>query len=198
MSAVTAVVTCLNAVIGVLNLFLLLALARRVASGDHAGHGHGSQGEAAVDIPENRLADGSPVPDFRVMTRQDGVLTGADVTDATAVGFFSTTCRPCREQAPGFARIAASLPGGRDRVVAVVKGSGKVAEDLVELLAPVARVVVESDDANDPTLRPEISLLSEAFGIVRWPSYVEVGADGRIAHREATSELFADVAPQAA
>ncbi|WP_418961084.1 TlpA family protein disulfide reductase [Streptomyces tritici] len=198
MSAVTTVVTCLNAVIGVLNLFLLLALARRVAAGDHAGHGHDGNGEAAVEIPENRLPDGSPVPDFRVVTRQDGTLTAADLTGATAVGFFSTTCRPCREQAPGFARIAASLPGGRDRVLAVVKGSGKVAEDLVALLSPVARVVVESDDANDPTLRPEIGLASDAFGIVRWPSYVEIGADGRIAHREAASELFADVAPQVA
>ncbi|WP_432063467.1 TlpA family protein disulfide reductase [Streptomyces sp. S1] len=194
MSAAATVVLCINAVIGVLNLFLLLALARRLTGGEHAGHGHG--GEAAVTVPENRLADGSPVPEFRVTTREDGTLTAADLTGATAVGFFSTTCRPCREQAPGFARVAASLPGGRAGAVAVITGSGPVAEDLVKLLSPVARVVVESDAENDPTLLPDISLTSEAFGIVRWPSYIEVGADGRVANRDSSTELFADSAPQ--
>ncbi|MER5965231.1 hypothetical protein [Streptomyces sp. NPDC002057] len=194
MSTTATVVICINAVIGVLNLFLLLALARRITGGEHAGHSHG--GEAAVTVPENRLADGSPVPAFRVTTREDGALATTDLTGATAIGFFSTTCRPCREQAPGFARVAASLPGGRDGAVAVVTGSGPVAEDLVKLLSPVARVVVESDPENDPTLLPEISLTSEAFGIVRWPSYIEVGADGRVTNRDSSTELFADSAPQ--
>ncbi|MFB7026186.1 MULTISPECIES: TlpA family protein disulfide reductase [unclassified Streptomyces] len=197
MSVTTTVVVCLNAVVGVLNLVLLLALARRIAD---SGHGHGGNaGEAAVTVPENRLADGSPVPAFRVTTRHDGEIDETDVPGPAAVGFFSTTCRPCREQAPGFARIASTVPGGRDRVVAVIKGAGKVADDLVEILSPVARVVVEADDENDPTLRPGVSLASEAFGIVRWPSYVEIGADGRITHRESATELFADpaeLAPQ--
>ncbi|MGW8989748.1 TlpA family protein disulfide reductase [Streptomyces zhihengii] len=188
MSVTTTVVVCVNAVVGVLNLLLLLALARRIADG---GHGHGGPaGEAAVTVPENRLSDGSPVPAFRVTTRQDGPIGDTDLTGPAAVGFFSTTCRPCREQAPGFARIAATVPGGRDHVVAVVKGAGPVADELVELLSPVARVVVEADDANDPTLRPGVTLASEAFGIVRWPSYVEIGADGRIANRESATELF--------
>ncbi|WP_435973037.1 TlpA family protein disulfide reductase [Streptomyces sp. Qhu_M48] len=194
MSTTATVVICINAVIGVLNLFLLLALARRITGGEHAGHAHG--GEAAVTVPENRLADGSPVPAFRVTTREDGALATTDLTGATAIGFFSTTCRPCREQAPGFARAAASLPGGRDGAVAVITGSGPVAEDLVKLLSPVARVVVESDTENDPTLLPDISLTSEAFGIVRWPSYIEVGADGRVTNRDSSTELFADSAPQ--
>ncbi|MFC7922489.1 TlpA family protein disulfide reductase [Streptomyces cinereoruber] len=196
MSVTTTVVVCLNAVVGVLNLVLLLALARRIAD---SGHGHGgSAGEAAVTVPENKLADGSPAPAFRVATRQDGVLTGADLPGPAAVGFFSTTCRPCREQAPGFARIASTVPGGRDRVLAVIKGSGQIADDLVELLSPVARVVVEADDANDPTLHPGIGPASEAFGIVRWPSYVEIGADGRITNRESATELFGDSAAELA
>ncbi|TXS52347.1 hypothetical protein EAO77_21070 [Streptomyces sp. t39] len=94
--------------------------------------------------------------------------------------------------------MAATVPGGRDHVVAVIKGSGQVADDLAELLAPVARVVVEADDENDPTLRPGIALASEAFGIVRWPSYVEIGADGRITNRESASDLFSGSAARPA
>ncbi|QNP67177.1 hypothetical protein IAG43_00500 [Streptomyces genisteinicus] len=90
------------------------------------------------------------------------------------------------------------MPGGRDRVLAVVKGSGPIADDLAELLAPVARVVVEADEANDPTLRPGVVLASEAFGIVRWPSYVEVGEDGRIVNRDAAADLFSGAEPQPA
>lgn len=197
MSVTTTVVVFVNAVVGVLNLLLLLALARRIADGGHAGHG-GPAGDPAVTVPENRLADGSPSPAFRVATRHDGALDETGLTGPAAVGFFSTTCRPCREQAPGFARIAATVPGGRDRVLAVVKGSGPIADDLAELLAPVARVVVEADDANDPTLRPGVVPASEAFGIVRWPSYVEIGEDGRIVNRDAAADLFSGAEAQPA
>ncbi|MFD0427917.1 hypothetical protein ACFQ60_05985 [Streptomyces zhihengii] len=140
-------------------------------------------------MPENRLSDGSPVPAFRVTTRQDGPIGDTDLTGPAAVGFFSTTCRPAASR-PGLRpdrghRPRRTRPCRRRR-----QGSRAGRRRARGTPLPVARVVVEADDANDPTLRPGVILASEAFGIVRWPSYVEIGADGRIANRESATELF--------
>ncbi|MEE1824895.1 TlpA disulfide reductase family protein [Streptomyces sp. BE20] len=177
----TVVIGCLS----VFNLLLTLALARKVTGNS----GHGSHGDIVkgVSIPENRIPDGTPVPEFRAVSRQDGPVSRADFSGGRAVvGFFSASCGPCLEQAPDFVKAVTDHPGGRDRVVAVVKGAGAVAEELAAMLAPVAKVVVEPAGVVEGSV-------AESFGVVRWPSYVEVGADGRITNRLLPGEL--DVQP---
>ncbi|MFE4974158.1 TlpA disulfide reductase family protein [Kitasatospora sp. NPDC056651] len=123
------------------------------------------------------------MPEFRAVTERDGEVTRADLLGAPAVvGFFSGTCGPCLEQAPDFVKAVADYPGGRERVLAVVKGSGPVVAELRTLLEPVARVTMEGAGAGADST-------AEAFGIVVWPSFVDIGADGRIADRPSAGEL---------
>ncbi|MFJ8621345.1 TlpA family protein disulfide reductase [Kitasatospora sp. NPDC093550] len=174
-------------IIGCLSLFnlvLTLALARKINT---RGSAHGSPASfgnirTGVSVPDNRIPDGAPVPEFRAPTA-GGEVTRADLVGAPAVvGFFSGTCGPCLEQAPDFVKAVTGYPGGRERVLAVVKGSGPVVTELRTLLEPVARVSVETSGAGTDST-------AEAFGIVRWPSYVSVDADGRITHHLVPGEL---------
>ncbi|MFF1903473.1 TlpA family protein disulfide reductase [Kitasatospora sp. NPDC058218] len=129
------------------------------------------------------------MPDFRTVSHTDGPISGNDLTgDRAVVGFFSTTCGSCLEQAPDFVKAVTDYPGGRERVVAVVKGSGPVGDNLVAILEPVARVVVEPAGVGEGSV-------AEAFGVVRWPSYVDIDAAGRITNRLLPAELA--VAPAA-
>ncbi|GHF35741.1 hypothetical protein GCM10018790_12100 [Kitasatospora xanthocidica] len=167
------------------NLMLTLALARKINT---HGSAHGSPTSfgnirTGVSVPDNRIPDGAPVPEFRASTGAEGDVTRADLVGAPAVvGFFSGTCGPCLEQAPDFVKAVTGYPGGRERVLAVVKGSGPVVAELRTLLEPVARVSVETSGAG-----PEST--AEAFGIVRWPSYVSVDADGRLTNHLVPGEL---------
>ncbi|MFI8081431.1 TlpA family protein disulfide reductase [Kitasatospora sp. NPDC086009] len=189
----TTVSVILVGCLSVFNLLLTLVLARKitlVSHGNAHGHSHeASQGGAAgsilsgVSIPENKLPDGAPMPAFRAVSHSGGPFSGDDLTgDRAVVGFFSTTCGSCLEQAPDFVKAVTAYPGGRERVVAVVKGTGPVGDNLVAMLEPVARVVVEPAGVAEGSV-------AEAFGVVRWPSYVDIDAAGRITNRLLPAEL---------
>jgi|HigsolmetaAR201D_1030396.scaffolds.fasta_scaffold49364_1 thiol-disulfide isomerase/thioredoxin len=90
------------------------------------------------------------------------------LTGGTLVGFFSPGCAPCRQQAPRFAARAAAV--GRDRVLAVASGTPEAVRDLVTLLEPVARVVVEVEEGP----------LHRAFAVQGYPAMCVVDGDGRI------------------
>jgi thiol-disulfide isomerase/thioredoxin len=84
------------------------------------------------------------------------------------LGFFSTSCPPCRELAPDFAAQAARFPGGRDRVVVVVNGARDGAIPFLNTLSAVARVVVE--DERGP--------VAAAFRVDGYPSWCVVDGEG--------------------
>ncbi|MFJ5712133.1 TlpA family protein disulfide reductase [Streptomyces sp. NPDC093105] len=163
--AAVVLIGCLS----VFNLFLLLALARRVSASGHSG-----DGEYVSDAPENNLPDGSPVPEFRTHTHSGEEIDRNSVANGSVIGFLSTTCGPCVEQAPEFARMAKDFPGGRDHVLVFLKGGGPERQRMIDLLDPVARVVTEAAGSEGA---------SASFGIVRWPSYLDVDAEGRISDR---------------
>ncbi|MEU8702129.1 TlpA disulfide reductase family protein [Streptomyces sp. NPDC048680] len=173
--AAVVLIACLS----LFNLVLTLTVARRSSATT----------TSAEEPPANRLPDGSPLPEFSLETHEDGTLGRADLQGEAIVGFFSTTCRPCRDQAPEFARTVRNIPGGRAQVLAFVKGGGPAEAELVELLGPVARVVTEPAG--------ESGASQEAFGIVRWPSYLNVDAEGRITGRETVGALTVPTAPAA-
>lgn len=171
--AAVVVIGCLS----LFNLLLTLAVARRSSQST----------TSTTEPPANRLSDGSPLPDFTVETLEHGTIGRADMQGENIVGFFSTTCRPCRDQAPDFVKAAQDIPGGRDQVLAFVKGGGPAESELVELLAPVARVVTEPAGDSGAS--------QEAFGIVRWPSYLGVDAEGRITGHETVGGLAVPTSP---
>ncbi|MFC9733808.1 TlpA family protein disulfide reductase [Streptomyces roseolus] len=162
--AAVVLIGCLS----VFNLFLLLALARRtsVSAGNSGGY--------VSDAPENTLPDGSPVPEFHAHAHSGEEIDRNSVANGSVIGFLSTTCTPCVEQAPEFAAMAKEFPGGRDHVLVFLKGGGPERQRMIELLDPVARVVTEAAGTGGA---------SASFGIVRWPSYLDVDAEGRISDR---------------
>ncbi|MCG7525549.1 redoxin domain-containing protein [Streptomyces sp. OfavH-34-F] len=171
--AAVVIIGCLS----LFNLLLTLAVARRSSQSTTSN----------TEPPANRLPDGAPLPEFTVETLEHGTIGRADIQGEAVVGFFSTSCRPCRDQAPDFVKAVQNIPGGREQVLAFVKGGGPAEKELVELLAPVARVVTEPAGGSGAS--------QEAFGIVRWPSYLNVAADGRITGRETVDSLAVPTTP---
>jgi hypothetical protein len=106
-------------------------------------------------------------------TAADGTAVGRDrLAGLTLVGFFSPGCGPCHERLPEFLGRAREMPGGRDRVLAVVVGdpdrTDDRADDMVAALAPDAVVVVEQRATG----------LARAFGVRGYPAFALVDADG--------------------
>ncbi|MEV5707125.1 TlpA disulfide reductase family protein [Actinoallomurus sp. NPDC052274] len=112
----------------VLNLLLTLSLIRRLREQGAAQPRHAG--------PPTVLKPGSEVGDFATTTVDDEPVSRADLIGL--VGFFSAGCEPCHELAPRFAGLATGLPR-----LAVVTGDDP---ELVAVLSPAARVVVEGYD----------------------------------------------------
>jgi hypothetical protein len=93
----------------------------------------------------------------------------------TVVAFFSPGCTPCREKLPEFvAYVRRSFD--RQQVLAVVVSYAKETEDTAEaaemanLLAPVARVVVEDDE----------HVVAKAFTVKAFPAFCVIDAAGKV------------------
>ena len=111
-----------------LNLVLTLGLIRRAGPRGHAPEVHPG--------PPVALGPGARPAGFMSVTTDDLPVSGETLTGL--VGFFSAGCDPCHALAPGFAAHARAA--GRDHVLAVVAGDDP---ELVAMLAPAARVIVE-------------------------------------------------------
>ncbi|GAA2306419.1 hypothetical protein GCM10010149_65270 [Nonomuraea roseoviolacea subsp. roseoviolacea] len=114
-----------------------------------------------------RLAGGAMAP----MAYDPRVLVGRRLPEEAAgprlVGFFDVECDTCHERAPEFVAAARTEDGA---ALAVVSGDPGRADDLVELMSGVAKVVT-GDDA----LR-----IAEAVGISAFPTFLRTGAEGVI------------------
>ncbi|MFF4773831.1 TlpA disulfide reductase family protein [Microtetraspora fusca] len=114
------------------------------------------------------LGVGEEVGPFAVHAADGGPLTRDHLTRETLFGFFSPDCEPCKAKLPAFVRYAAEMPGGRDRVVAVIAADEGADGEFRSRLGEVARVVVE--DHTGP--------LSAAFRVRAYPSLFLVAPDG--------------------
>ncbi|MEV6926139.1 TlpA disulfide reductase family protein [Dactylosporangium sp. NPDC051485] len=115
------------------------------------------------------LPVGATVPAFEAVSTA-GERIALDDPDGTVVGFFSTTCAPCEQMLPDFVDYAASLPGGRSRVVAVLVGEEGEGSVKAAALAGVSRVVTE----------PRPGALAAAFGTSTFPTVYVVSPDRSI------------------
>jgi hypothetical protein len=118
-----------------LNLALMLGVIRRLRE-------HSARISSGISAqPDPMLSVGEMVDEFTTTT-VDGEPVSRDLlTGQTIVGFFDPDCELCHEHLPGF--IAEAGASGRERALAVVRGSGDDATEMVALLTPAARVVTE-------------------------------------------------------
>ncbi|MET0495246.1 MAG: redoxin domain-containing protein [Actinoplanes sp.] len=111
---------------------------------------------------------GTPVPAFRAATTTGAAVMESSVSEGEFfIGFFSTTCPPCRERLPEFAALAGKL--GTERFLAVVAGTAEEAAELIAASAGNLAVVVEEPDGP----------LNRAFGIAVLPTILRL-ADGEV------------------
>jgi hypothetical protein len=119
----------------------------------------------AGDLP----AAGKEVGPFAATT-VDGAEISRDLVPADHVAVFLTSdCPSCKDQVPALRSWAAAQD--RERTVVVVDGRLADPAELVEALAPVATVVVESTGIP----------VTEAYGVHAFPSFAVV-AGGRVAY----------------
>ncbi|MEU4807209.1 TlpA disulfide reductase family protein [Actinosynnema sp. NPDC023587] len=120
---------------------------------------------SAGENPAPALRAGEEVGAFETFAMDGSPVSRDLVTGETVVAFFSPGCQPCKDKMPEFVRYANTMPGGRDRVLAVVVGDADAAAEFVSELSPVARVVVESREG----------ALSSAFKARAFPTVLMIG-----------------------
>ncbi|NUW44463.1 TlpA disulfide reductase family protein [Nonomuraea rhodomycinica] len=156
----------LTGIVCVLNLLLLLALARRVR-------------DLAAEVARTRdtgtardgfLAIGERPADFTARTVDGRQVTPDALTAGTLVGFFSTSCGACREKIPAFVEQARELRDQGRLALAVVVTGPEDPRSYVERLEETARVVVE--DHEGPVGR--------AFKVSAFPSFGVIGEHARV------------------
>ncbi|GAA2884654.1 hypothetical protein GCM10010517_48030 [Streptosporangium fragile] len=153
MPYLTAAVIVLGVLCG-LNLMLTLAVIRRLK--EHTRKLAELSGGGGGRLP----AVGSAVGHFDALTVDGEAVSRHALEPGTVVGFFSPGCEPCRKSLPEFTEYARALPGGRNRVLAVVTGTDD-SGDMTGALARVARVVAEGHGGPVTT----------AFGVGAFPTF---------------------------
>lgn len=151
-------------VLSVLNLLLTFGVIRRLR--EHTELLSTRRDEPSFDV----IAAGQRPGEFAVADVEGKPVRSDDLEDGTLLGFFTPTCEACKEKLPEFLATAAAMPGGPDKVLAVVAGAlddggaaaGAEGEALIAELGRVARVVPEPHDGP----------VSAAFKVVAYPSWV--------------------------
>ena len=107
---------------------------------------------------------GLPVGPFQVTTDDGEQLTREDLSGWTLVATMTSDCHVCVEALPEFLAMAAVVPGGRRRVLAVVPEP----QPPVELVAKLRQVAVVVSGA-------QAELVAAALGVDSFPTFSWVG-----------------------
>jgi thiol-disulfide isomerase/thioredoxin len=167
--SIHVVATILVGSLAALNLVLTLAVLRRLRQHTALLSGPPPGGEELV---------GQAVPEFVVTTRDGGTIGRADLAGREyLIGFFSTTCAPCQEQAPAFARLAEAHRGA---ALSVVVGDGPGADALTSALSGVPTAMVKPDDP-----------IADDFGVRGFPTMMIVDAGGVVTAAGASARSLA-------
>ncbi|MEV0353269.1 TlpA disulfide reductase family protein [Nonomuraea sp. NPDC050680] len=165
--ALLAASVVLVGILCLLNLVLVLALAKRVRDLATAV----AQARHTGTVRGGFLAVGETVGEFTARTVDGGELTRDALTGGAVVGFFSTSCGGCREMIPVFVEHARDLRDqGRLALAVVVAAERDDPTSYVEPLAQVARVVVEGHEG----------LLGSAFKVGAFPAFCVIGGHARV------------------
>jgi Redoxin len=147
----------------IINLILLAAVIRRLRS---------YEADRAQQRDPVALAVGASVPAFTATDPHGRPFTDADLLGSrTLMGFFSSTCRPCADEAPLLASRSDAIGAGGVGVRPILTiVDAATPGDLLEVLAAAGPVLTE----------PRTGPIAAAFGVRATPTYVLVGADGRV------------------
>lgn len=171
-------------VLGLVNLWLIVALARRLREHSQL---LARQVRPPGPPPPAGLSPGTPMPEFSVTTVSGAVVSTAGLLgERSLIGFFMPGCVPCHGQIPAFIALARSLPGGPGHVLAVVSYGGRPTARVPE--EDVDRLVRElaETDAVQVIPEPSATVAATALAIRGYPSFILLGADGRIEASEKT------------
>jgi hypothetical protein len=152
-------------VLTLLNLLLTFGVIRRLREHTEL---ISARGESVS--PDLMLGVGDSPGGFSAVATDGTAVSREGLVAGQFVGFFSPNCDPCAEMAPRFVDRAATLPGGRSQALAVVVGGADEVAEMVALLEPVARVVVEDSLG--------AGSVAGAFGVRGVPAICELDGDG--------------------
>ncbi len=165
-------------VLSLVNLWLTVAMARRLRE---------QQEQLAGQVPQSAqrpvvgLPAGTPVPGFSVTTLSGAVVSAEDLGgERSLIGFFTPGCAPCHDQVPAFIAFARTLPGGPGHALAVVSSGGRRATRAREQDAePLVRELAEAGAAH-VVGEPSAAAVAAALAVTGYPSFILLGADGRV------------------
>jgi hypothetical protein len=167
----------------VINLALVLGVIKRLRE-------HSELISQALRPPATRpviiRSPGERIDGFVATTTEGQKVTNESLGKGAVVAFFSAHCPACEIRLPEFVQHARDVPGGRAQILTVVVGQPEDVANMVKALAPIAKVVVESEDGP----------LSAAFGVRGFPAICRLGEGGEIA--ASGYELFASKVLKAA
>jgi thiol-disulfide isomerase/thioredoxin len=176
------------AALTLVNLWLIVAMARRLRNHEEELGRRGYRPQPADGLPP-----GTKVPEFTVTTVTGTALSAEDLRgERSVIAFFSPACAPCHEQAPAFAAFAKSPPGGVTRTLAVICGGHRAAPAAV---GDTAHLTEQLADATDVVGEPSAGIAAAALAVSRFPSFILLNADGQI---EAAAHAVAAMASIAA
>jgi hypothetical protein len=119
--------------------------------------------------PVTRLTAGQAPERFTAVTSDGGAVTGPD--GLRLAGFFSAKCSACPERVAPFAAYVRTNGLAKDEVLAVlIVADGDRPPSYLSELAEVARVSVQPMD----------SMLAQAFGVVGYPAFCLLDAEGAV------------------
>jgi peroxiredoxin len=164
------------AVVCLVNLLLVLALARRVR-----GHGERLAQQSRLR-PISGLAAGQHAPDFTVTTVSGQSRSRSDLVqgDWGLVAFLTPDCAPCRAQVPELKKHAAAGPSGPSAIVAVICATEHKARPMVAELKDAVSVVVEPLDGS----------MQQTFAVTDYPTFFVINQQGRIGARGSYFEAW--------
>jgi hypothetical protein len=182
-------------ILGLLNLWLTVATARRLREQAEQSGGHGAR---RVPRPPVGLPLGTLAPGFSVTTVSGAQVCAADLRGARSlIGFFTPGCPACRNQVSPFLALARSLPGGPGHALAVVSDGGRLATRAPEHDADQLVGELTEAEAAQVVRGPSAGAAEVALAITGYPSFILLGADGRIeagAHGIAGLDGLSDLA----
>jgi thiol-disulfide isomerase/thioredoxin len=167
MGLLTAAVVIVGALC-VIDLLLTMGVIRRLR--EHTELLAGSTQRVVGGGPIQLLEEGTQVADFAATTTDGEPISREMLPAMSVVAFFSPGCTPCGALIPAFTEYAATLPGGRAQVMAVVVGDTRQAGAYADQLTPVARVVTEGFEGP----------ISEAFRSRTYPALFVLDGAGRV------------------
>jgi len=166
----------------VLNLVLTLGVVRRLRQHSELLSGK-SQTLAAPG--DGMLPVGASPSEFEATTVTGQIVSRAEISGTTLLGFFSPECSQCLKYAPEFAAYVAGLPVAERRALAVVVGPEGETQELVTSLGDALQVVVE----------PAGGAVSSAYQVAGFPCLGVVTDGGMVVESDLTIDrLRASVA----